>query len=78
MAKNEWGNHDSDFLRALNSVYDNIRTIYFLYLLVNLFKQRYKNIGLSFFIKYYETVFTRVFCHMRVENLLKGTVPQSF
>ena len=39
-AKNEWENDDSDFLRALHSVYKNIRIIIFLYLLLSLFKQR--------------------------------------
>ena len=39
--KNEWENNDSDFLRALYSVYKKIRTILFPYLLVNLLKQRY-------------------------------------
>ena len=31
MAKNEWENDDSDFLRALYSVYKKIRTILFPY-----------------------------------------------
>ena len=39
-AKNEWENDDSDFLRALYRLYKKIR-IFFSYLLVNLFKQKY-------------------------------------
>ena len=39
--KNEWENDGSDFLRAVYSSYNKIRTILFPYLLVKLFKQRY-------------------------------------
>ena len=37
---NEWGNDDSDIHRVLYGVYENIRTILFPYLVVNLFKHR--------------------------------------
>ena len=40
-AMNEWENDDSDKRQALYSGYKKIKAIYFPYLLVNLFKQRY-------------------------------------
>ena len=43
LAKNEWENDYSDFIRVLYSVYKKIGTILFPYLLVNLFKGRYTN-----------------------------------
>ena len=39
---NQWENDDTDKLRALNNGYKKFRLILFLYLLVNLFKQRYQ------------------------------------
>ena len=41
-AMNQWENDDTDKLRALNNGYKKFRLILFLYLLVNLFKQRYQ------------------------------------
>ena len=38
MVKNEWENHDSDFLQDLDRIYTKTREIIFLYLLVNLSK----------------------------------------
>ena len=40
---NEWENDDSGILQALYSAYKKMRTILFLYSLVNLFKKRYIN-----------------------------------
>ena len=54
MATNEWENDDPDILRALYSVYRKIRTILFLYLTVNWFKQRYISSFKSY--KYFEQV----------------------
>ena len=39
-AMNEWENDESDILWSSYIVYKKIKTILFLYLLVNLFKQR--------------------------------------
>ena len=41
-AMNQWENDDTDKLRALNNGYKKFRLILFLYLLANLFKQRYQ------------------------------------
>ena len=74
-AMNEWENDDFDIFWALYSVYKNLGQFFFYTYLLTCFK---KNTSILLKVKYashtnvHLTVVTHTFCHMHVENLLKG------